>query len=208
MKSVIDGYLISQGAEEHEPLLIIKLPEDTKKHNLRQLVNGKLFSSDLNDYTMQPEDHLHYFMERGLPYQNLKIQAISSKIITRFSDILPIFLVRGRENEKAVRDEIEVSEFMHFEGAGDYVLISFAVYLSHHYYSYVRSSADLRWYCHNDSSVSHVSFKDLEKDLKKRAVLLFYVRDRIIDEPEIPGLLRFYAEEANKLQHLECFNKY
>lgn len=204
------NYIFSTEAEKIEPLLMINLPGNSKSYSLSQLVHDCIFLGEMREMKIHHDDHEEYFAHHGLEGQVTSVIGYATKTITRYSDFLPIFLVRMDQDERPLHVEIKVNTVLRICGAPfDYFLVSFAVFHSKHYYSYALSNVDQQWYLHNDSQVTQVC-PDSEaflQDLEKRATCLFYARAPTFDEPEIPPILQFYAWEANKLQHLSDYIK-
>lgn len=196
-------YLIGENPSPAEPFLIIPVPDSRRQQSLQSLVEAKLFAEELVDFTLHPDEHFNYFQERNLPMESRPIQAVSRRVNIQYADVLPVFVARARRQDVALKDRIHVDEVLEFpDNPARYTLMGFAVFNNGHYYTYVRSAKDLKWYLHNDESVRQVEYKDFVDDMERKAVLFFYTRVENIPEPEIPPLLRLYAEESNRLQDL------
>lgn len=200
-------YVINEGELLRHPFLNVMLPEGVKKHALVDLITARLFTNDVRQYQMLCYEHGGYFQKHNIDTNQhvaLQMNAQLQTRITSFSAILPVYIPRIKRRENSLRkDEIQVPEYLNLPGAPHrYMLFSFVVFEDAHYWAYVRSAEDLKWYRHNDHRVEEVSPADFKSELQTKAVLLFYLPPTHPVIPEIPPFLEFFAKQMNMRQHM------
>lgn len=202
-----DGeYVINAGNLFHYSVLNVMLPDDVQNHDLNELIAARLFTNDIRPYDMFCYEHEEYFAKYNInPDEHivLKMDAQLQTRITSFSPILPIHIPRIKQRENSLlQDEIAVPEFLYLTGTPRrYTLFSFVVFEHSHYWAYVRSADDLKWYRHNDEDVEEVSTSSFRPELQTKSVLLFYFSGLPVT-PEIPPILEFFAKQMNMRQHM------
>ena len=213
--STEDGsYLINRGNVIRNPMVNVVLPTGSATGlSLQDLVNQALSIGSVCDYTMRYDEHPLYFQQQGIEYPVIEHRTTikTEPKVSEYADVVPVFIARRNSltgsNRKDFRtDELEIPELITFPlengQSAQFTLISFAVYHPGHYLAYSKSFPSREWFCYNDESVSKPTVPEILTELRKHAVMIFYVRrGRSVDTP-IPEAIRNWAVFSMTIQHM------
>ena len=209
-----ERYLINPGFEIRNPMVNIVLPPGSAHGmNLQDLVNEALSLGTYCDFQMKYDEHPMYFAMNEIQFPTVKFFTTIKKQpkVLEYGDIVPVFIGRrcrdtGSASKDFRADEINVPELITFplqDGRTEhFTLISFAVYRPGHYYAYAKHFPSREWFCYNDQTVTKPDNELILKELRKNAVMLFYVRAGRSVHTRIPEEVENFAIFSMTVQHM------
>lgn len=207
-------YVINEGLPTRNLMINVYLPETPVEGlNLQDMIFMSLSSSETLTYRMDRDEHPGYFDRHNIDWSIFErtIEAESRPKVLEYSDVVPVFVARrtaltGSSGTDFRNDRLEVPELITFPLDGgrsaEFTLVSFAVYHPGHYFALGKSFPSREWYVYNDESVLKPSVRDINKELSKNAVLLFYVKRSKHTHCHIPQPIENWSITSLITQHL------
>lgn len=210
------SYLINPGDFQRNSMVLTVLPpvKFTSNLKLQDMVNDALIFGSECDFRMEKWDHPNYFLIHDINplIEKINILATREPKVYQYADVVPVFIARRDKWNKTGainfrNDDIEVPEIMTFplhdgQRSETYTLVSFVVYHSNHYFSYSKEYPSRNWYCYNDETVTMPSIAEVIRELRRNAVMIFYVKKGCSLSPEIPEDLHNWAVFSMTIQHM------